>query len=120
MCGIVGHWGYAGRSLAAPEFRKLTDSLSHRGPDGVGTVHFESKRLWLGQRRLAIIDVSTRGRQPMSYADGRYWIVYNGEIYNYLELRAPRERPRPHPQVRTRVGSAQPIEPKPEPQPRPQ
>ena len=87
MCGIVGHWGYAGRSLAAPEFRRFADSLSHRGPDGVGTEHFESERLWLGHRRLAIIDVSTRGRQPMSYADGRYWIVYNGEIYNYLELR---------------------------------
>ena len=90
MCGIVGHWGYAGRSLAAPEFRRFADSLSHRGPDGVGIEHFESERLWLGHRRLAIIDVSTRGRQPMSYADGRYWIVYNGEIYNYLELPPPR------------------------------
>jgi|HubBroStandDraft_6_1064221.scaffolds.fasta_scaffold00055_38 asparagine synthase (glutamine-hydrolysing) len=87
MCGITGHWGYAGRDLGAAEFRAFTDSLAHRGPDGRGLEHFPSDRLWLGHQRLAILDVSERGRQPMSYADGRYWLTFNGEIYNFIELR---------------------------------
>lgn len=87
MCGITGHWAYAGRDLGAAEFRAFTDSLAHRGPDGRGVEHFASDRLWLGHRRLAILDVSDRGRQPMSYAKGRYWLTFNGEIYNFIELR---------------------------------
>jgi asparagine synthase (glutamine-hydrolysing) len=87
MCGITGHWAYAGRDLGAAEFRTFTDSLAHRGPDGRGLEHFSSDRLWLGHRRLAIIDVSERGRQPMSYENGRYWLTFNGEIYNFIELR---------------------------------
>ncbi len=87
MCGITGHWGYAGRDLGAAEFRAFTDSLAHRGPDGRGVEHFASDRLWLGHRRLAVLDVSDRGRQPMSYAGGRYWLTFNGEIYNFIELR---------------------------------
>lgn len=81
MCGIFGHIG------ALPEQTAVlcTDTLAHRGPDGRG--------LWcgdgvvLGHRRLSIIDLSTNGSQPMSYADGRYWITFNGEIYNFIELR---------------------------------
>jgi asparagine synthase (glutamine-hydrolysing) len=87
MCGITGNWGYAGGASSADEFRAFTDSLAHRGPDGRGLEHFASDRLWLGHRRLAILDVSDRGRQPMSYADGRYWLTFNGEIYNFIELR---------------------------------
>jgi asparagine synthase (glutamine-hydrolysing) len=87
MCGITGHWSYASRDLGAGEFRAFTDSLAHRGPDGSGIEHFAADRLWLGHRRLAIIDVSERGHQPMSYAEGRYWLTFNGEIYNYIELR---------------------------------
>jgi len=87
MCGITGHWAYASRDLGATEFRAFTDSLAHRGPDGSGIEHFAVDRLWLGHRRLAIIDVSQRGRQPMSYGEGRYWLTFNGEIYNYIELR---------------------------------
>jgi asparagine synthase (glutamine-hydrolysing) len=87
MCGITGHWAYANRDLGAAEFRTFTDSLAHRGPDGSGIEHFAVDRLWLGHRRLAIIDVSDRGRQPMSYAGGRYWLTFNGEIYNFIELR---------------------------------
>jgi asparagine synthase (glutamine-hydrolysing) len=87
MCGIAGHWGYAGRDLTEARFRTFTDSLAHRGPDGRGMEHFSSDRMWLGHRRLAILDVSDRGRQPMSYADRRYWLTFNGEIYNFIELR---------------------------------
>jgi asparagine synthase (glutamine-hydrolysing) len=87
MCGITGHWAYSGRDLRAADFGAFTDSLAHRGPDGSGAEHFPSDRLWLGHRRLAIIDVSERGRQPMSYAGGRYWLTFNGEIYNFIELR---------------------------------
>ncbi len=87
MCGITGRWAYGGRDLGASEFRAFTDSLSHRGPDGRGMEHFASDGLWLGHRRLAILDLSDRGRQPMSYADGRYWLTFNGEIYNFIELR---------------------------------
>lgn len=87
MCGITGNWTFAGRDLSEREFRAFNDSLAHRGPDGFGTEHFAADGLWLGHRRLAIIDLSERGRQPMSYAEGRYWLTYNGEVYNYLELR---------------------------------
>ena len=68
-------------------FAGFTHSLAHRGPDGFGIEHFPEARLWLGHRRLAIVDLSERARQPMSYAEGRYWLTYNGEVYNYLELR---------------------------------
>jgi asparagine synthase (glutamine-hydrolysing) len=63
--------------------------IEHRGPDGEGWREFAAPagRVILAHRRLAIIDTSSAGNQPMSFGDGRYWIVYNGEIYNYLELR---------------------------------
>ena len=64
--------------------RRMTDILAHRGPDGDG-FHAEGP-VGLGHRRLAIIDLST-GDQPMATADGSAWIVYNGEVYNYRELR---------------------------------
>jgi asparagine synthase (glutamine-hydrolysing) len=83
MCGIWFSLGFA------PDPAHI-DVVAHRGPDGGGWRVFESAAgpVALGHRRLSIIDLSDAARQPMSYADGRYWIVYNGEIYNYLELRA--------------------------------
>ena len=87
MCGITGHWAFAGGTLPELLFRAFTAALAHRGPDGQGVQHFPADRLWLGHRRLSIIDVSSRGDQPMAYGDGRYWLTYNGEVYNYLELR---------------------------------
>lgn len=63
----------------------MSRTLAHRGPDGDG--HVLLGPCGLAHRRLAIIDVSTAGRQPMSYADGRLWLTYNGEVYNYIELR---------------------------------
>ena len=92
MCGICGIVGRADEELVA----RMTRSMAHRGPDGEGTRVFagadDSPPASLGHRRLAIIDTSERGAQPMSFADGRYWITYNGEIYNFRELRSDLER----------------------------
>lgn len=83
MCGI---WF----SLGFPTDRAHLDKVAHRGPDGAGWRVFESRAgpVALGHRRLSIIDLSEAAAQPMEYADGRYWVTYNGEIYNYIELRA--------------------------------
>ena len=81
MCGIFGHIGHISKQLAI----SCTDTMVHRGPDGRGIWHRDDAAL--GHRRLAILDLSEQGAQPMSYAKGRYWITYNGEIYNFLEIR---------------------------------
>lgn len=86
MCGIFG-W-LTDSDKAAPDFevgRKLTDLLVHRGPDDQG--YRIIKNCFLGHRRLSIIDITTAGRQPFSSPDGRYHMVFNGEIYNYPELK---------------------------------
>jgi asparagine synthase (glutamine-hydrolysing) len=87
MSGVAGYWGYASQGLSEAVFAAFAHSLTHRGPDGFGIEHFPQARLWLGHRRLAIVDLSERARQPMSYAEGRYWLTYDGEVYNYVELR---------------------------------
>jgi asparagine synthase (glutamine-hydrolysing) len=88
MCGIVGIWNVSDVPTSSIEFDRFTDSLAHRGPDGRG-VFFDPKfNVALGHRRLAILDVGDSGSQPMSYGEDRYWISYNGEIYNFIELRA--------------------------------
>jgi asparagine synthase (glutamine-hydrolysing) len=83
MCGIAG---MVGPGTDPSVVARMTLAQSHRGPDGEGI--FSSKRVALGHRRLKIIDLSDAGRQPMSSSDGRYTLVYNGEIYNYREIRA--------------------------------
>lgn len=91
MCGITGFWNLDKRPVSSEELRRFTDMIAHRGPDG-GDYHVdESAALGLGHRRLAIIDTSDTGRQPMSYAGGKYWIVFNGEIYNFVELKREME-----------------------------
>jgi len=85
MCGISGKVVFNGTVLSA-DIQRMTDSLSHRGPDDDGIESFGS--FGFGQRRLAIIDLSPKGHQPMSYDSKRYWITFNGEIYNYSELRS--------------------------------
>ncbi len=115
MCGIAGVTGGGPESLRA--VRAMTAALRHRGPDDEGYLLADSRRRWarayrgkdtvaavtdpplpdripdgvdvaLGHRRLSIIDLSAAGHGPMPSADGRRWIVYNGEIFNYVELRA--------------------------------
>lgn len=87
MCGINGLWNLNGEPLDPRMFDRFTDTLAHRGPDGRGVYIDSQMPVALGQRRLAIIDTSDGGRQPMPYAGGRYWMVFNGELYNFLELR---------------------------------
>ncbi|HKO19091.1 MAG TPA: hypothetical protein VJU82_09410, partial [Acidobacteriaceae bacterium] len=93
MCGIAG---LVSASLDEHELservRRMTEVIRHRGPDGCGVRTFGSGRkstaVSLGHRRLAIIDLSDAGLQPMSNEDGSVWVVFNGEIYNFAELRA--------------------------------
>jgi asparagine synthase (glutamine-hydrolysing) len=87
MCGIAGIWNFNGLQVAEESIIRFTDSLKHRGPDGRGIWLNENKNLALGHRRLAIIDLSREGDQPMHYADNRYHIVYNGEIFNFIEIK---------------------------------
>jgi asparagine synthase (glutamine-hydrolysing) len=86
MCGFVGVIAKHG-DLPGPEaLRNMRDSLTHRGPDDSG--EYRDEHVVLGFRRLSIIDTSPRGHQPMSNATGTLTIVFNGEIYNHLELRS--------------------------------
>lgn len=88
MCGIVGCWAAKDRGpLDLAVFDGLRDCLAHRGPDARGSWTALDGRLAFGHTRLAIQDVSDRGRQPMTSRCGRYWLVLNGEIYNHWELR---------------------------------
>jgi asparagine synthase (glutamine-hydrolysing) len=82
MCGIFGYVG----ELSAPVAETCLATLAHRGPDGSGL--WQTEEITLGHRRLAILDLSNSGRQPMEYGEGRYRITFNGEIYNFLEIRS--------------------------------
>lgn len=121
MCGIYGIWHRDGQPVDLTALRTATSRLRHRGPDDEGYLLAHpaqgtcashagletDQRLTLlpldqargagyslafGFRRLAILDLSPAGHQPMASADGRFWIVFNGEIYNYIELRAELQR----------------------------
>src|SRR3989338_606816 len=85
MCGIIGAVGSALPSQK--KFIKARDSLRHRGPDDSGVYYSETSGAALGHRRLSILDLTSAGQQPLSSADGRYVVVFNGEIYNYRELK---------------------------------
>ena len=89
MCGIAGMLSLDGEPASVVVLRRMTDSIRHRGPDGEG--HYVDGPLGLGHRRLAILDLSPAGHQPMMSSDGRYVLSYNGEIYNFLELRTELE-----------------------------
>jgi asparagine synthase (glutamine-hydrolysing) len=90
MCGIAGIYAYhyAANAVNRAELRRIRDHMTARGPDGVGEWYSQDERVGFGHRRLAIIDLSERGAQPMTSADGKLVITFNGEIYNYRQLRA--------------------------------
>lgn len=87
MCGIAGIYNLNNTPVSIETLKRFTDSMVHRGPDGAGYELFDNETLGMGQRRLSILDLSEKGKQPMSYADGRYWITYNGEIFNFIEVK---------------------------------
>jgi len=90
MCGIAGYWSPA-RPASEGLLTAMIDRLAHRGPDDSGTWLDKEAGVALGQRRLSIIDLSPAGHQPMASPSGRFVVTYNGEIYNYRELRAQLE-----------------------------
>lgn len=85
MCGLVGILALDERSVEASELQHLTDTIIHRGPDDSGV--FTEGTIGFGFRRLAILDLTPKGHQPMVSQDGDLVLVFNGEIYNYVELR---------------------------------
>ncbi len=90
MCGIAGIWRANGASETTlrDTVRAMTDAIRYRGPDGDGHWIDEAAGLALGHRRLAIIDVTATGFQPMASANERIVITYNGELYNRAEMAA--------------------------------
>lgn len=85
MCGISGIWNSGNPQDDLERIGQMNAALAHRGPDASGI--WQDAQITLGHRRLSIIDTSSAGNQPMHSADGRYHIVFNGELYNYRELR---------------------------------
>ena len=85
MCGICGIIHFANKPVQEAPIRKMMAIMKHRGPDDDGV--FLENNIGLGFVRLSIIDLSAAGHQPMFSNDKRYVMVFNGEIYNYLELR---------------------------------
>jgi len=92
MCGIVGAMRTDGTDALLPAVERMSACLVHRGPDDSGAWGDPRAGVALGFRRLSIIDVSSAGHQPMLSASGRFTIVFNGEVYNYVEIRAELER----------------------------
>src|SRR5688572_1986554 len=85
MCGIVGVFNLDGEPFSHNHLKAMTNSLSHRGPDGEG--YFIEEQIALGHRRLSILDLSPKGGQPMSSKNGEWVIIFNGCVYNFFELR---------------------------------
>src|SRR5580700_3594117 len=90
MCGIAGFVDTAAPSSAGQTLRRITDRIAHRGPDDSGLL--AESPVFLGHRRLSIIDISALGHQPMANEDGSCHIVFNGEIFNHAAIRPVLER----------------------------
>jgi len=88
MCGIAGVIGREEEIVSAEEVRRMTQTIVHRGPDEEGA--YVTRNIGLGMRRLSIIDLSG-GQQPIHNEDRSVWVVFNGEIYNFPELRTQLE-----------------------------
>lgn len=91
MCGIAGRVSWRGR-IQEGSVERMLDSMAHRGPDGSGIWSSGDGSVVLGNRRLAILDLSDHGSQPMTSACGQFHIVYNGEVYNYKEIRQTHDK----------------------------
>jgi len=89
MCGIAGQLNFDDSPVSPTILKKMTDVIKHRGPDGEG--HWIEQNVGFGHRRLSILDLSPAGHQPMMSSDHRYVLTYNGEIYNFRELRTELE-----------------------------
>ncbi|MBA3664202.1 MAG: asparagine synthase (glutamine-hydrolyzing) [Bacteroidetes bacterium] len=87
MCGIAGYLSFNTNPVQEPLLKRMTDVIAHRGPDGEGHWTNKSRKIGFGHRRLSIIDLSENGKQPLHYSEGRYTITFNGEIYNYIEIK---------------------------------
>src|SRR4051794_35248855 len=85
MCGVAGFLNLDGAPASSDVLKAMTDAIAHRGPDGEG--HFVEGGAAIGHRRLAILDLSDASRQPIASPDGRYLLSYNGELYNFMDLR---------------------------------
>jgi len=85
MCGITG---FVSRKFSCQDLKMMTDCLSHRGPDAEGIFHDEKTGIGFGHRRLSIIDLSAAANQPFYSKDGRFVMIFNGEVYNYREVAA--------------------------------
>lgn len=94
MCGLSAIVVPKGKEARLDEPRLLNNRIAYRGPDGEGTWRSADRSVALGHRRLAILDTSERGSQPIHSEDGRWAMVFNGEIYNFLELRVELEAKR--------------------------
>ena len=95
MCGITGFWNINARPTDLEAIEAMADALTHRGPDARGVFTDAEAGLAMGHRRLSIIDLSEHGAQPMKSACGRFVVVYNGEIYNFRQLRRQLRSRRP-------------------------
>src|SRR4029453_7391903 len=90
MCGIAGLLQIEGdrpAELLRDDVTRMATTMAHRGPDDAGAWASPDGRVALAQRRLSIVDLSPLGHNPMPWDDGRLWITFNGEIYNFRELR---------------------------------
>ena len=96
MCGIVGIFAYKGSApnVDLAELIAVRDAMIVRGPDGAGHWLSSDRRVGLGHRRLAFVDLSEAGLQPMAMVDGSLQITFNGEIYNYQSIRKTARGPR--------------------------
>src|SRR3989304_7896819 len=85
MCGILGY--FTGKQIDKNLFLRMRDTLEHRGPDGSGFLFLNNGKVAMGHRRLSIIDLTENGKQPIGNENGTIWLSFNGEIYNFQELR---------------------------------
>lgn len=92
MCGIAGIVSLNSDKVTSTQLEKFTDSLTHRGPDGSGYELFEHNEIGFGHRRLSILDLSDAGKQPMYASSNKLLITYNGEVYNFLEIKSELEK----------------------------